>query len=104
MKESTHSTPSTFKFDNLEDQTSHALHILRAVQQMCEGNHTFDFTGEDLEAMSALLDQAMLLLEPLDLRGVAGALHIEKFAMVQDKGAKRPTIACARCSGEARQK
>lgn len=98
--EATQSTPSTFQFDNLEDQTSHALHILRALGYMCEGNPTFEFTGEDFEAMGGLLDQARLLLEPLDLRGVAGALHTEKFTMVPRGDSGDLQIACARCSQE----
>ena len=102
--QSTHSTPSPFTFDNLEDQTSHALHTLRVLERMFEGSQTFEFMDEDFEAMAGLLYDTRLFLEPLDLRGVAGALQIGEFAIVQDKGAKRPTIACARCSGEARQK
>jgi hypothetical protein len=102
---STHSSPSPFTFDNLEDQTSHALKTLRLLERVCEAHHTSNFTfdDEDVDAMAILLYDSRLLLEPLDLPGVAGALHIGKFAMVQDAESTRPMIACAKCSQEKRK-
>jgi len=94
------STPSTFQFDSLEDQTSHALHILRALERMCEGEQNFEIESEDLEAVAGLLFQARMLLEPLDLQGVAGALETKKFTIAQAGESGRPTIACAKCSQE----
>jgi hypothetical protein len=99
MKEpSKHSTPTTFKFDGLEEQTAHALNILRILElTLMEGNNNFAFTDEDLDAMAMLLANTNSLLKPLDLRGVAGALELGQFAIVQTKDSRRPTIACARC-------
>ena len=98
---SKHSTPSTFTFDNLEDQTAHALNTLRILElTLMEGNNNLAFTEEDVDAMAGLLARANTLLEPLDLQGVAGALQLGDFAIVQTKGSGRPTIACARCSQE----
>lgn len=93
-------TPSTFQFDSLEDQTSHALHTLRILGYMFEGNYPFEFTDQDYEAMAGLLFDARQFLEPLDLRGVAGALANKRFTLVHDPKLRRPTIACTQCSQE----
>lgn len=95
-------TPSPYTFDSLEDQTAHALHTLRVLERMCEGSQTFELEDEDYEAIAGLLFDTRLFLEPLDLRGVAGALHIKKFTIVAPPKGKRgrPTIVCTRCSQE----
>jgi hypothetical protein len=93
-----------FAFDNLEDQTAHALNILRILElTLMEGNNTLAFTDEDVDAMAGLLASANTLLEPLDIQGVAGALQLGDFAIVADGDKRRPTIACAKCSQEKGQ-
>jgi len=95
------SAPDTFKFHDLEDQTNHALNTLQILElTLMEGNNTMALTDEDLSAMAGLLFSARLFLEPLDLRGVAAALHFGDFSMVRKNGSGRPTIACAKCSQE----
>lgn len=93
------STPSTFKFYNLEDQARVALHTLRILEKMFEARHDMDFEDEDFEATASLLSHVRSCLEPFDIRGVAGELDGKRFTLVPfSEGSERLTIVCVRCT------
>lgn len=94
--------PSSFAFENLEEQTSHALSLLRLLERVCMDQHdtNLQLSDEELDDMAMLLSYSRKWLEPLDLVGVASGLDVKQFTMMHSEGHSQPSIVCTRCSQE----